>query len=79
MLVLRAGRGPGGRTGNLRVAELRRPPEHVAAKYARLEELAGAARTPGPRAEPAPHQQVEALRADPDVDYISDDAVVDLR
>ncbi|MBG0566668.1 hypothetical protein [Actinoplanes aureus] len=125
LLVLRAGRGRGGLTDNLRIAELGRPPDHVAAKYARLEELARAARTPGPRAEPAPHhrypnriegqyivsvldvaiprevaaragatdvvllngcfgctltdEQVEALRADPDVDYISDDAVIDLR
>ncbi|MFC7533022.1 hypothetical protein [Actinoplanes sp. GCM10030250] len=124
LLVLRAGRG-GGLSDNLRIAELRRPPDHVAAKYARLEELARAARTPGPRAEPAPHhrdprriegqyivnvldvaiprevaaragatdvalldgcfgctltdEQVEALRADPDVDYITDDVVLDLR
>lgn len=125
LLVLRSGRGHGGLTGNLRIAELRRPPDHVAVKYARLEELARAARTPGPRAEPAPHhripnhiegryivnvldvaiprevaertgatdvvlldgcfgctladEQVEAVRADPDVDYISDDAVIELR
>jgi hypothetical protein len=125
LLVLRAGRGSGGLTGNLRVAELGRPPEHVATKYTRLEDLARAARSPGPRAEPAPYErhprhiegryivgvldvaiprevaaragatdvslhdgcfgcsltdeQVDALRADPDVDYIEDDVVLDLR
>ncbi|RSM46270.1 hypothetical protein DMB66_49835 [Actinoplanes sp. ATCC 53533] len=124
LLVLRSGRRHG-LTDSLRIAELRRPPDHVAAKYARLEKLARAARTPHPRAEPAPHhrnprhiqgkyivsvldvaipqevaarvgatnvmlldgcfgctltdEQVETLRADPDVDYITDDAVLDLR
>jgi hypothetical protein len=125
LLVLRAGRERGALTDNLRITELRRPPDHVAVKYARLEELARAARTPGPRIEPAPHyrnpehikgkyivsvldvaiprevaervgatnvvlldgcfgctltdEQVEALRADSDVDYITDDAVLHLR
>ncbi|RSM51480.1 hypothetical protein DMB66_41690 [Actinoplanes sp. ATCC 53533] len=124
MLVLKSGRDRG-LTDNPRIAELHRPPDHVAIKYARLEKLARAARTPGPRAEPAPHhrnprhiqgkyivsvldvaipqevaarvgatnvmlldgclgctltdEQVETLRADPDVDYITDDAVLDLR
>jgi hypothetical protein len=125
LTVLRAGRRSGGLTKNRRVTELGRPPEHVAAKYARLEQLARAARSPGPRAEPAPYdrdprhiegryivgvldvaipqevaarvgatdvmvlnrcfactltdEQVDAVRADPDVDYVSDDAPADLR
>ncbi|MEU4690567.1 hypothetical protein [Actinoplanes sp. NPDC023714] len=125
LLVLSAGRDEHGLTGNPRIAELGRPPEHVAAKYARLEELARAAREPGPRAELAPYhrahphvegeyivrvlnranprqvaeragatdvtlldgwfactltdEQREALRADPDVDYISDNAIIELR
>lgn len=123
LLVLRSGRDRG-LTDSPRIAELGRPPDHVAAKYARLEELARAARTPGPRAEPAPHyrnprhiegryivnvldaaiprevaarvgatdvtlldvcfgctltdEQVETLRADPDVDYITDDYALHL-
>lgn len=125
LLVLRSGRSTGGLTGSRRITELGRPPEHVAAKYARLEGLARAARTLGPRAGPAPHhrdpdhiegryivsvldvaiprevaarvgatdvtlldgcfgctltdEQVEALRADPDVDYLTDDVVLHLR
>jgi hypothetical protein len=125
LLVLRSGRREGGLTDSLRIAELRRPPDHVAAKYARLEALARAARMAGPRAEPAPYhrsprrvegqylvsvldvaipqevatragatgvilldgcfgctltdEQLEELRADPDVDYISDNAILDLR
>jgi hypothetical protein len=41
------------------VQRLHRPPAHLEAKYARLEELARAARDPGPRAEAAPHHRHE--------------------
>jgi len=124
--VLRSGRLHADLTADRWIAGLGRPPHHLAAKYARLEELARAARSPGPRAEPAPHrryprrvdgeylvvvldvaiprevaarvgaanvdlmagqlffatltdEQVAALRADPDVDYLEDNAIIELR
>jgi hypothetical protein len=123
--VLRSGRqeSPMYRDGLIR--DIARPPEHIATKQARLEALASAARSPGPRSAPAPHnraprrkegeyivsvldvarprdvadrvgahdakimrqwfhahltdEQVAALRADPDVEYIEDNALGDFR
>jgi hypothetical protein len=55
LAVLRSGRQERQDYRDGMIRDIGRPPEHIATKQTRLEALASAARSPGPRSEPAPY------------------------